>query len=91
VIKRFVYYNEGAAKLAARIRFRTGLRFIKVPFVVPHKLTMLSYGYLGKEAYLLHWGTGILISRYKAALEEAPSVQERVPPQEEQLPRRFDS
>jgi hypothetical protein len=67
-IKKAVYYNQGAAKLLSRIAYRLSSIRICIPMLVPHSLNMRSYGYLGKEAYLFHWGTRKLISRYMDAI-----------------------
>jgi hypothetical protein len=68
IIKRFVHFNERATKASARIGRVLGLRFVRVPNLLPHRLTMLTFGYLGQESLLFHWGVEKLVARYKAAL-----------------------
>ena len=72
-IKKIVYYNERAKKVGARFGRSLGLRFIRVPNLIPHKLTMMTFGYLGQEALLFHWGVDKLVARYKAAMQLASS------------------
>lgn len=75
LVKRLVYYNLLAAKLCAMARHRFGARFLRIPFLIPHRLAMLSYGYLGREAYLFHWGVEKLVSRYRSTASQQPVLR----------------
>jgi hypothetical protein len=66
--RRIVRYNEFAKRIGARILRPLGIRGSGVPDFVPHKLRMLSFGYLGLESMLFHWGVDKLQERYQAAI-----------------------
>jgi hypothetical protein len=68
MIKKLTYYNDRAIRVGARVGRAFGIRFALVPNLVPHRLGMLVFGYIGKESMLFHWGVTKLVLRYKAAV-----------------------
>lgn len=72
-IKFAAYLNRGAAKVVDRVTHACGIRFIKVPDLIPRRLAMLGSGNLGKETMLFHWGVERLMARYTKASREAPA------------------
>jgi hypothetical protein len=72
LVKTIAYVNQAATTVAKRLAYKAGLRLPRVPCVIPRKLDMLAFGYVGKESLLFHWGVEKLIARYQAALTQRP-------------------
>lgn len=67
-VKKAVLYNELLRRVGARVLRLVGIRGTGMPMVIPKRLRMLTFGYLGREALLFHWGVSKLIEQYRAAL-----------------------
>jgi len=61
-LRFFVNGNLRVSKVVAKMGHRLKLDFSQVPVLFPRKLRILTYGYLGKESLLFHWGVEKLIA-----------------------------
>jgi hypothetical protein len=68
LIKQAVAYNELLRRVSAKVSSAIGISAYVVPFLIPHRLRMSTFGYVGKESLLFHWGVNKLVERYQAAL-----------------------
>lgn len=68
LVKSLAYVNQGAATVVRRLAHKSGVQLPRVPFLIPRKLDMLAYGYVGRESLLFHWGVEKLTARYRAAI-----------------------
>ncbi len=73
LVKLLTYYNRGAKKVVEQVGWSLGLKFLRVPIMIPHRLGVLAYGYIGKESLLFHWGVEKLVARYNAAIQDRSS------------------
>ena len=74
----------GSVKKAARLNSRLTKKLemitrgfgvpIHIPHIIPRRLDMLAFGYLGEEALLFHWGVSKLVNRYREALGSRPKI-----------------
>jgi hypothetical protein len=55
--------RRASSKLYRVVRRASGLE-VKIPIVMPRSLRIRTYGYVGREALLFHWGMRKLMSRY---------------------------
>lgn len=67
LLKRLIYWNERAKRITRRLMGGIGIQNLSIPIIAPHRLRMLTFGYLGREALLFHWGQEKLVSFYKDA------------------------
>ena len=73
MVKGFSQGNRQALAAVRRIGHATGVPLPDVPYVVPHRLDMLSNGYVGMESLLFHWGIEKLVDRYRNGLASVGS------------------
>jgi hypothetical protein len=62
--RELVHLNRRASKKLHRVVRRASGLEVKVPVVMPRSLRIRTYGYLGREALLFHWGVRKLMPRY---------------------------
>jgi hypothetical protein len=70
LIELMAYLNRRATRVVEKAAHAAGWRFIKVPDLIPHRLHLISRGYLGKETMLFHWGVDRLMARYDTAVRK---------------------
>lgn len=64
-LQKMVEFNKRVnKKIEILIKNHIGIT-IKLPLFLPYKLRVLTYGYIGKESLLFHWGINKLLERYK--------------------------
>jgi hypothetical protein len=62
--RQFAHFNKRASRRLHRVVRRASGLEVKVPVVMPRSLRIRTYGYLGREALLFHWGVRKLMPRY---------------------------
>ena len=66
--KTAVALNEKARKASVLLSRRAIGRTLKLPRIIPRPIRVRTYGYIGRESLLFHWGMQKLVQRYRAAL-----------------------
>lgn len=67
LLKKLIFWNERAKRISRRLMGVLGIQEFSIPIFAPHRLRMLTFGYLGQEALLFHWGQEKLVRLYKDA------------------------
>jgi hypothetical protein len=74
IARKLGYYNDRVKRVGARLGRAIGLRRVRVPELLPHRVQMLVNGYLGHESLLFHWGMDKLVRRYSQAIQKATQL-----------------
>lgn len=67
-VRKLVSFNERLARVWRRALRSFGIANARLPIVVHGRLRMLTFGYLGRESLLFHWGVGRLVDDYRERL-----------------------
>ena len=62
--RQVAHLNKRASRKLYRVVRRASGLEVKIPIVMPRSLRIRTYGYLGREALLFHWGIRKLMPRY---------------------------
>ena len=77
--RQLLIFNARASRVLYRVVRRASGLEVKIPIVMPRSLRIRTWGNLGREALLFHWGTRKLMARYAtgdAAQERGPRDSE---------------
>ena len=64
IIKFIVIKNRRLSYRIHKYLFYFNINLPRLPIIIPRQLLIYTYGYLGRESMLFHWGVDKLVERY---------------------------